>query len=361
VESEGFFKTGRKPVLALKTREGHTLRLTADHRVRRVAHKTRYLLQGEWVQAGQLQPGDEIVLNNHRALGGWDGARTEAEGYLLGLLVGDGTLKSDKAIIAVWAPELKAVGNGTVAYAQTGAGGIVQVAQAAAATLAHRADFRGFQRPIKAQGQARMVSGAVRHLAHEMGMRPGHKTLTPAIEKASSAFAAGLLRGLFDADGSVQGTQEKGVSVRLSQSDLPLLQTAQRILLRLGIAATIYQNRRPAQARALPDGRGGLKLYDTKALHELVISGDNLRIYAERIGFADTAKAARLEQLLGGYSRNLNRERFTATVESLADDGEEDVFDVTVADIHAFDANGYMFTTAGSSHFRPTAAATSGR
>ncbi len=353
VESDGFFSTGHKRVLALTTREGHSLRLTVDHRVRRVARRTRYTLQAEWIEAAQLRPGDEILLNDHRSLGGWHGLGTEAQGYLLGLLVGDGTLKSDKAVISVWAPELKAVGNGAMAYAQTGAGGIVLAAEAAAATLSHWADFQGFQRPVLGRGEARMVSAAVRHLAHGMGMRPDRKTITPTMEKTSSAFAAGLLRGLFDADGSVQGDQDNGVSVRLSQSDLPLLQTVQRMLLRLGIVSKIYPNRRLAQQRAMPDGRGGLKLYDTAANHELVISADNLRIYAERIGFADTSKAARLEHTLGSYSRTLNRERFTATVESLLDDGVEEVFDVTVADVHAFDANGLYVHNCGEQPLPP--------
>ncbi|SFC20267.1 ribonucleoside-diphosphate reductase alpha chain [Polaromonas sp. OV174] len=356
VKSDGFFKTGHKPVLALTMREGQSLRLTAEHRVRRVARKTRYTLEAEWVDAGQLQPGDELVLHDHRTLGGWDGAGTQAEGYLLGLLVGDGTLKSDKAVISVWAPELKVVGQGAVAYAQTGAAGIVQAAEAAAATLPHRADFCGFQRPIAGRGEARMASAAVWKVAHDMGMRPGHKTITPAMEKTSSAFSEGLLRGLFDADGSVQGAQkddEEGLSVRLSQSDLGLLQTVQRMLLRLGIASTIYPNRRLAQARPLPDGRGGLKPYESAAQHELLISGDNLRGYAERIGFADTDKAARLVQALGGYSRSLNRERFTATLESLAEGGCEDVFDVTVADVHAFDANGFYVHNCGEQPLPP--------
>ena len=198
-----------------------------------------------------------------------------------------------------------------------------------------------------------MVSGAVRRLAHGMGMRPGHKTITPAMEKTSSAFAEGLLRGLFDADGSVQGSQEKGVSLRLSQSDLSLLQTAQRMLLRVGIASTIYPNRRLAQARPLPDGRGGLKVYETASQHELVVSADNLRIYAERIGFADTDKAERLDRALGSYNRSLNRERFTATVASLSEDGSEDVFDVTVADVHAFDANGLYVHNCGEQPLPP--------
>ncbi|KRC30483.1 LAGLIDADG family homing endonuclease [Acidovorax sp. Root219] len=347
VESQGFFPTGTRPVLRLQTREGHALRLTADHRVRRVARKTRYCLEVEWTEAAQLSPGDEIVLHDHRALQGWAGAGTEAEGYLLGLLVGDGTLKADKAVISVWAPELKAVGQGAVAYAATGAAGIVQAAQAAAAMLSHRADFGGFQRRLAGRGEARMASAALRDLAFGLGMAPGAKAITPAMERQSSDFARGLLRGLFDADGSVQGTQDKGISVRLAQSDEALLQTVQRMLLRLGIASTVYCDRRPAAVRPLPDGKGGQRLYDTRAQHELVVSGDNIAVFAEAIGFADTDKAERLASALAGYRRALHRERFTATVQALVDDGVEDVYDVTVADVHAFDANGIVAHNCG--------------
>ena len=41
--SAGFFKTGDKPVLSLATRQGHRLRLTADHPVRRVTRRTRVI------------------------------------------------------------------------------------------------------------------------------------------------------------------------------------------------------------------------------------------------------------------------------------------------------------------------------
>lgn len=352
-ESAGFFATGHKRVLRLSTREGHALRLTADHRVRRVVRRTRYVLETAWTPAGELRPGDEVLLHNHRALGGWEGVGTEAEGYLLGLLIGDGTLKSDKAVLSVWAPELRAVGAGAVAYAATGAAGIVQAAETAAATLTHRADFRGFQRPMAGRGEARLASAALRDLAFSMGMEVGRKTITPAMEKTSSAFATGLLRGLFDADGSVQGSQEKGVSVRLSQSDADLLRTVQRMLLRFGIVSTLHENRRPAQVRALPDGQGGSGDYACAAQHELVVASDNLAAYADRIGFADTAKADRLGQALSGYQRALNMERFIATVEQLADDGEETVYDVTVADCHAFDANGLHAHNCGEQPLPP--------
>src|SRR5690554_6055273 len=40
--AEGFFRTATKPVLRLQTKEGHALRLTADHRVRKVVEQTRW-------------------------------------------------------------------------------------------------------------------------------------------------------------------------------------------------------------------------------------------------------------------------------------------------------------------------------
>ncbi len=348
--SEGFFATGEKPVLRLQTREGHALRLTAEHRVRRVRRKTRFTREEHWIPAGELIAGDQIALQNHRSLLGWDGPYTQAQGYLIGLLIGDGTLKSDKAVLSVWAPELKLVGNAG-ASVTVGAGhsalGIMEAAAAAAATLPHRADWSGWQRPIAARGEARLASSALRDLALELGMAPGNKGITPAMERASSEFCVGLLRGLFDADGSVQGTQEKGVSVRLTQVDVTLLQAVQRILLRLGIVATIYRDRKPAGVKAMPNGKGGSADYVTQAVHELLISGDNLAEFASRVGFNDTAKAKQLDALLGSYRRQLNREDFVASVESLSDDGREAVFDATVADVHAFDANGLVVHNCG--------------
>jgi ribonucleoside-diphosphate reductase alpha chain len=178
-------------------------------------------------------------------------------------------------------------------------------------------------------------------------MAPGAKTLTPAMEQASSAFARGLLRGLFDTDGSVQGNQAKGVSIRLAQNDLPLLQGVQRMLLRQGINSTIYRDRRPAGRRPLPDGKGGLALYDCDAQHELVVSGVNLIAFQQRIGFADHDKATRLTNILAGYRRALNRERFIAVVESVTNDGEDEVFDVQIPGVNAFDANGLVVHNCG--------------
>lgn len=344
--AEGFFRTSSSDVVRLQTVEGHALRLTANHRVRRVTRQTRWSVETEWCEAGQLAAGDRVLLNNHRDGGEWQGAHTREEGYLLGLLVGDGTLKQDAAVLSVW-PQAAAVNAAAVAPTA-----LMDEALRCARSLPHRGDFAGWVE-VAGRGEYRLKLAALRELAFELGMRPGGKAVTPAMEKTSSDFHRGFLRGLFDADGSVQGSQDKGVSIRLAQSDLPRLEAAQRMLLRIGIASRLYRDRRPAGTSLLPDGQGGRRAYPTLAQHELVISGDNLSLYAERVGFSDAAKARRLKALLSGYRRRLNRERFTATVEAVVADGVEDVFDVQVPGINTFDGNGMHAHNCGEQPLPP--------
>jgi len=345
--AEGFFRTATKPVVALQTEEGYRLRLTADHRVRRVARLTRWNVATEWCAAGDLAPGDRVLLNDHRANPEWNGALTREEGYLLGLLVGDGTLKRDAAVLSVWAGA--AVVNGVPSG---GTFALMDEALRCAKTLPHRADFQGWSE-VTGRGEWRLKSAALRDLAFSVGMTAGDKTITPALEQASSAAYRGFLRGFFDADGSVQGSRAKGFSVRLAQSNLPRLEAVQRMLLRLGIPSRIYRDRRPAGTAVLPDGHDGSKPYATRAQHELVISGEALRLFADGIGFADSDKATRLRHALGGYRRVLNRSRYVATVASIVPDGVEDVYDVQVPGINTFDANGLHAHNCGEQPLPP--------
>jgi ribonucleoside-diphosphate reductase alpha chain len=346
--AEGFFSTGVKPVLKLCTSEGHTLRLTADHPVRAVTALSRCQIASEWVKAADLHAGDRIVINDHRTSPAWSGAYGLDEGYLIGLLMGDGTLKSDKAVLSVWPGEMT-VNGGT---ARPGTAGVMHAAEAAARRLARRSDFAGWI-AIQGRGEYRLSVAALGELARDLGMTPGAKRLTPTIERASSDFYRGFLRGLFDADGSVQGSQTKGVSVRLAQSDLGTLEAVQRMLLRLGIVARIYADHRPAGPRMLPGADRQPKSYDCRADHELIISGINLMRFAEVVGFSDFDKQARLTATLSGYKRSLNRERFIAEIESVTPDGHEEVFDVQIPGINAFDANGLYVHNCGEQPLPP--------
>ena len=155
-DQRGFFATGKKPLLRVTTREGHCLRLTAEHPVRRAKRVSRHSTDVEWVPASDLRAGDTLVLHDHGDEVSWPGQYTEPEGYLIGLLFGDGTIEEDKAVISTWPG--RAVVNGDVE--RPGVQAVMTRALAAARTLPHRSDFQGW---IEVPGRGE------RRLGHERG------------------------------------------------------------------------------------------------------------------------------------------------------------------------------------------------
>jgi ribonucleotide reductase class II len=340
--ADGFFVTGHKPVYLIETEEGHTLKATSDHPILEVTRQTRKKQETQWTAVSDLLPGATIQLHNQRGAV-WQAADQGASvAWLLGLLVGDGTFarhetKNNQAILRFWGQPAETM---------------VEMAHAVLTTnIPARSDLQPVWNRHNQFWQ--LSSTGLNAVAEAYGLSPDHKTITPEIERTSSAFYSGFLRGLFDADGTVIGSQEKGVSVRLSQSNLELLQAAQRMLLRLGIVATIYQNRREADYQLLPDGKGGHQPYWTQSQHELVIANDNLLVFRDRIGFSDPEKAAKLADKLAMYQRQPNRERFTARIKQITLVGEETVYDCTIPEQHAFDANGLYVHNCGEIILRP--------
>ncbi|MCD6445942.1 ribonucleoside reductase class II [Candidatus Bathyarchaeota archaeon] len=325
--SEGFFSTGVKSVYKLVTKEGFEICLTKDHPIMKVRKITRYRVETEWVKAGDLKKGDKILLNNHSKTDFWDGKLTFEEGYLIGLLLSDGTLKKDKTVLS---SRDKGKGNKAV-----------------------REPVFSYVKNTPHRSEYHMSMAYLKELAGKLGLKSKEKRITDSMEKESSDFCKGLIRGIFDSDGSVQGNQQKGVSVRLSQSNLEILKAVQRILLRFGIYSKIYTDRRPRGFSRTPNGNGELKEHPHKPQHELVISKENLLRFNQKIGFGDSEKKERLESLINSYKRKMNRERFIATVEEIVFHGQEQVFDVKIPGKNAFDANGFYVHNCGEQPLLP--------
>ncbi len=346
--AEGFWSTGHKSVLNLQTHEGYSLRLTANHPVQVVTYATSKVERVEWREAGALRPGDVIKLHNHRETTGWAGYGNFEEGWLLGHLIGDGTFASKEGMSGQLNTEAALDFWGGSRH-EMAAHALTMVRQ----IVKTRADLKGVE--YAPAQKIRIKSAGLADLAEQYGILHGAKYITDAVEKGSSDFYRGMLQGLFNTDGSVQGTLIKGVSVRLSQSNLDTLYSIQRMLLRLGIVSTIYKNRRPAGYRNLPNGRGGYAEYGCEADHELAIANDNLQVFAERVGFSEPEKAAKLAEILKRYLRRPNRELFRATVTSSHEDGVEEVYDCSVPGVNAFDANGIVVHNCGEISLRPMA------
>ncbi|BAY12740.1 ribonucleoside-triphosphate reductase, adenosylcobalamin-dependent [Calothrix sp. NIES-2098] len=334
--TDGFWLTGIKPILKVITQEGYELRLTGNHKLLKVTAQTQKRQYSEWVEAQDLSPGDYILLHNHRGVKPWDSFGTFDEGWLLGSLIGDGSIAKTQwgktAYLRYWQDTQEEMGRYAVALLQN------------AVDFSTTTDSGCYHQQLK----HRVInSSGLARLAADYGVTVEHKMPTDKIEQASYEFYRGFLRGLFDADGSVQGNQQKGVSVRLAQSNLGSLKVIQRMLARLGIISTIYQERRPESERYLPDSNRELALYCCKAQHELVISNDNIYYFQEIVGFQEPQKARRLQELLDGYKRKLNRERFAVKVKQILSDGFEAVYDCTVPGVSQFDANGIVAHNCG--------------
>jgi hypothetical protein len=297
-DASAFYATGVKQVYRVVTSRGYEVRLTGNHQVK-VSFCSGKKQITEWVAVEDLNLGDEMVICNHRAFDSWPGLGTFDEGWLVGEVVGDGSHNPESY--------------GT--YAKFWGESQKEMAKIAADRV------RGLDAPVRSDfGEGsynkRMKATVVKSVSLgglcSLFLSPQGKGILPSVERASSDFYRGFLRGLFDADGSVQGSSRKGASVRLTQNDEDRLLIAQRMLSRLGIASTIYQNRKDGGKKRFPDGHGGYAWYNVTPTHELVVSRDNINVFADRIGFDEPAKKEKLSMLLLERQKAPYREQWTA-------------------------------------------------
>jgi len=328
---KGAFKTGTKEVFTLKTSEGYTLRLTGDHQV---------MTSDGWKEAQHLEVGDLLHLANTEGMFGQRGGADA--GMLAGWVTGDGCLLAED-------------GNSPRLYFYGADHHLVdQMLDATERLTGSRPSVSTYV----ANDRKHFECAALRE---HLGQVIEDKFRTPEfVWQGTEECQRSYLSALFSADGSVGGNREKGAYVRLHSSKLDLLRDVQTLLLNFGIACCIYEERRPAGYRDLPDGRGGYKTYLCEADHDLHISKENMIQFHERIGFIHQDKQAKLAFTIesqvaqigvrgasGRPGRGFFKEPFTARFESLVLDGVEDVFDMTVPEIHSFVANGLVVHNCG--------------
>ena len=321
--SDGFFYTGTKPVFTVKTDKGFSLNATEDHKFLVRSYKSSKIERTEWRPLKDIVVGDNLVLHKHQGFS-WVGDGSVEEGWLVGMLLGDGNItKAGSANLDFW---------GDHKYEQA-----AYAVSAVTNNLRVRSDFGTgtADRVVK-----RVGCMSLGRYADKFGINNESKIFNDELEKMSSDFYIGFARGWFDADGTVAGSQLKGISVRVSCVDVVNLYRLQRMLARLGIISKVYTNRQPKGFRTLPDGKGGYKDYYCKEANELIISNSNLVLFCELIGFNQKDKQLKLERLLSDYKRNVNKEQFVTTVTEISPIGELAVYDCQVPNINAFDANG---------------------
>ena len=329
------FPTGIKPVYRLQTKEGYTVRLTGDHKV--------LTLEG-WKAANKLVVGDKIRLLHGK--GGFGFTGNEDLGRVLGWLIGDGSINTRRQgsiMLSFFGTEQ--------AIAPHFAEAVNRLVAAPEVNQRSRQYKVGVQK-IADREESRIESVRLLHLIDPELLED--KLQVPlSVLRGSREMQKGFLSALFTADGSVQGTLEKGISVRLTSISQSLLEGVQRLLLNFGIASHLYKNRRDAGSRELPDGKGGLAFVECQAYHDLIISQSNLHSFAKQIGFLTVEKQHKLETAFQAYVRGPYKESFLATFESLTPDSEEMVYDLSEPVMHLFVANGLIVHNCGEQGLPP--------
>ncbi|MEO1025538.1 MAG: LAGLIDADG family homing endonuclease [Pseudomonadota bacterium] len=344
--SDGFVPVGHRLALIVETRAGIDLAVQPNQTLlREVTARQKagggYNIDREWAAASSLAVGQTLSLERFARPSGLIDPQEAALGFLLGQMVGDGGYNPEttSGYVRFW---------GEHAQFQ---------AERAAAAVRSFLDVDGrFKGPTynAAQSTWQVATRALDRLAHGL-IEPGTKTALPAIEKQSRDFVRGYLRGFFNTDGSPQGTPKKGYSVRLSQVDLSKLQAVQRMLLRLGIDASIYKNRYEASEKLMPDGKGGKKLYSTQPLHELTISRSSIMTFRRIINFGHPDKSMRLAEMTDNRKRAFYRSKFTTEVLSITQAQDVEMFACCIDPSEVIAMNGLIFGSrvSGTPHWLP--------
>jgi ribonucleoside-diphosphate reductase alpha chain len=322
-EIPNVIKTAKKMVYLLQTKEGYQVKLTKDHRI---------LTPDGWKQAINLVQGDKIRLQETK--GGFGDRGSLKVGQIMGWYVGDGwnTGKDQRATLAFYGKD-----KGKIAeYYRDIVNG----------------ELKSNLVIIESKNREEVRSRKILKLIQEWKIES--KQISNQLMKSSMACQRGFLQGLFSADGSVQGTAKKGLTVRLSQNNLENLRKCQIMLLNFGIASKIYENRRSEQMRIMPDGHGESRLYRVKSNHELVISKENIIGFRDKIGFLLEYKQNRLVKGIESLkAREPYKEDFLVRFESLEPLQEEDVFDIVGTPNSGFIANGIVVHNCGEQPLLP--------
>ncbi|TSC92558.1 MAG: ribonucleoside-diphosphate reductase alpha chain [Candidatus Berkelbacteria bacterium Licking1014_85] len=169
-----------------------------------------------------------------------------------------------------------------------------------------------------------------------------------SIFQGSEKMQSGFLSALFSADGQVSfSKREKGCSVRLTSISLDLLKNVQLLLLNFSIFSRIYENRKPAGIKLMPDSNRNLKNYSVKPVHELMISKESLYLFSEHINFICENKKTKLNDYISDMKRGLYQEKFIARIKSIEKKGIENVYDLIEPITHTFIANGFVIHNCG--------------
>ncbi|MBC7160550.1 MAG: hypothetical protein H5U26_00380 [Immundisolibacter sp.] len=332
-----FMTSQTADVYRVVTREGYEIKATEWHDF--------YTQRGK-LKLKELKVGDELLIQSGKGQFGDQGSLEL--GLLIGLITGDGHFTETKnkqsiAYVNFWGED-RPLATNIASHVNT---------LIAGTGLQKGRDYQ--VQPVAVENRNHVFVGSVllaRYLQHYGFTKECKFQVPEVVWQGTEDCVVGYLRGLFQADGSVNVSGKSlTCSVRLASSQPSLLKDVQMLLANFGIFSRIHK-RRDEQDRLLPDGKGSHKLYHCKADYELIIDGESRDRFMHEIGFLSENKTAKYNAWVADKSLR-KTQRFTARVEKIAYEGVHPVYDTTQPDHNSVVFNGIVTGQCGEQGLPP--------
>ncbi len=294
---------GVKPVYRITAHGGYSIRATANH---------RFLSGGVWKRVDELAPGDPIDMPYDAPFSVPDYKSSDFD-EMIGWVHGDGSFS--KAAIGITFNKK----DGDFAVKDRLSDIFVRVFNAHK-IKPMRNDDTTYQYYISHSPERDMILDRLGIPIGNQASRVIPSYLWDTDINRQSSF----LRGLFTADGSVGGKSNR--QIHFASTSLRFIQEIQILLIRFGIKSRIYST------DFGPDS-------NRKPQHRLTLTKNNSLRFVSLIGFCP--ESAKNDKVTSNKCRDFTEDN-GSVIDSIVEDGEAEVFDLSVPDGEHFIANGFM-------------------
>jgi ribonucleoside-diphosphate reductase alpha chain len=326
------------PVYDLHLSDGAVVRVTASHQFHARNSRTKFfeprrldqLKEGDWVRVYRS------AIPNNPVPGKLDTMTDRDYGFLVGVLVGDGTytphsLSKNVVRISTHADDDAWNKIVTDAFVKVGAEKVYTYVNAGSRSM------------MMDTKPGRVVAGWVKSLPLEPARGP-EKRLPEVYINSNREFLMGLLDGLFSTDGSVD-LQSNHPIVRFHTSSLELAQQVRRILLMFGIHGRVSTS---VRKRHDIDGRF---IRNDRPKHDVLISGDSFGRFFEQIRLSHPDKQMRIEE--AALRSNFTGGNWAARVLKVVPAGIATVYDLYEPKSDTWITEGYVSRGCGEQWLGP--------
>lgn len=321
--ASGAFKTADSAKLyRVITEAGYSIKVTDYHEL--------YTDRGK-LKLKDIVVGDKLWISS--GSGGFGNHGDRETGFLLGFWYGDGAFHNEedgsRVAITLYGEKRELAGR------------IMDAATALANTvpLADNCPRDSYELSW-CQSDDRLVLRSYRLTKAFETMGVTSKKVSDWIFSASKECVAGFLEGYFAADGTVNISGKSGsCALKYGSVNLELLEDTQLLLSNFGIFSRLYQNRKKACRKLMPDGKGGMKEYECQAYHELYVLDSTRKILAGEIGLGRSKHINRFAEWTPSKEKTPT---WVSTIKEIEYIGEEPVYCITQPDHNSVVFNGIV-------------------